>query len=141
MDFDDLDAMLENIVKKIPEKKEELLENVGDIIQEQVRSNIESRVGTSGTGEKEKLIEGVQKVIGSGKGYVAIKPDYSSNSGVNGGNSHLHHLIENGHRIVRNGVVVGFSNGKHMYRDSAEQCEGQIIKMAEDMIDEVVKDD
>lgn len=131
--FDELDKMLEDMLKKIPEKKLELLENVGGIIQRQVRSNIESRVGTSGGGEKGKLISGVEKVIGSGKGYTAVKPDYSKSS--------LHHLIENGHRIVRNGVVVGFANGKHNYRDAITQVEGKIIKLAENMVDEVVKDD
>lgn len=131
-DFSELDNMLENIIKKIPGKKEELMENVGDIIQAQVRSNIESRVGTDGGGEKEKLVAGVGKAIGSKKGYVAIRPDYSSGS-------KLHHLLESGHRIVRNGVVVGFANGTHSYRDSVTQTEGQIIKLAEKMIDEVIE--
>lgn len=133
MDLADLDKMLDNIIKEMPAKKEKLLEGVGDILQKQVISNIESRVNTSSDkGEKAKLIQGVKQVIGSGKGYVAVKPDYEHSS--------LHHLVENGHRIVRNGVVVGYSNGVHAYRDSITQCEGQIMKLAENMVNEVVKD-
>lgn len=134
MDFNDLDKMFSDMLRDIPKKKAELMDKVGDILQEQVVSNIESRVGTKGTGEKEKLIAGVRRVVGSGKGYVAINPDYSKGSNI-------HHLIESGHRIVRNGVVVGFANGIHAYRDSITQCEGEIIKLAEDMINEVVRDD
>lgn len=131
--FDELDKMLEDILKKIPEKKEELLNNVGDIIQEQVRSNIESRVNTSSEkNEKAKLIDGVDKVVGSGKGYVAIKPDWLK--------SGMHSWLESGHRIVKNGVVVGFANGTHSYRDAITQTEGQIIKLAEKMVNEVTKD-
>lgn len=131
MDFGELDKMLNDMIKKIPEQKEKLLEDVGDILEKQVKSNIQSRVGTSGGGEKEKLISGVRKVIGSGKGYVAVNPDYD--------HSRLHHLIENGHAIVNNGVVVGFVNGVHAYRDTLTQSEGQIVKLAEDMVKEVVK--
>lgn len=132
-DFAKLDKMFSDMLRDIPEKKAELMDKVGDLLQEQVISNIESRVGTSGGGKKEKLIAGVRKVVGSGGGYTAINPDYSKGSNI-------HHLIENGHRIVRNGVVVGFVNGKHNYRNALTQSESKIIKLAENMIDEVLGD-
>lgn len=132
MNFDDLDKMFSDMIRRIPEQKAELMDRVGDVMHEQVVNNIQSRVGTSSEkNEKDKLLDGVQIKVGSGKGYVAVKPDYSV--------SKLHHLIENGHRIVRNGVVVGFVNGKHNYRDAIIQCESKIIKLAEDMVKEVVK--
>lgn len=134
MDFDDLDKMLADMIKKIPSKKEELLDKVGNLLSEQVKSNIESRVNTSSDEhEKDKLIEDIEIVKGSGKGYVAVKPSWDK--------SHLNYLIENGHRIVKNDVVVGFVNGKHAYRDSIEQCSDDIKRLAEDMLNEVVKNE
>lgn len=128
-DFEKLDRMLDNIIKTIPEKKKELLENVGEILSNQVKQNISIRIND----ENGTLKSDVKVVPGSKGGYVAVKPSYE--------NTHLNHLIENGHRIVRNGVAIGFVNGKHMYRDSIDQCEQQILNMAKKMIDEVIKDD
>ncbi|WP_189911057.1 hypothetical protein [Clostridium cochlearium] len=125
--FDDLDAMFENIIKEFPQKKKELLENVGNVLEEQVIENINTRT-TEKTGNLEA---GVEKVFGSKGGYVAIKPDYKK--------APHSYLLENGHRIVKNGVVLGFVNGKHMYRDSITQCEDKIMELAENMVNEVVK--
>lgn len=128
-DFEKLDRMLDNIIKKIPGKKKELLNNVGDILSSQVKQNIDSRINDdNGT-----LKSDVKIVPGSRGGYVAVKPSYE--------NTRLNHLIENGHRIVKNGVAIGFVNGKHMYRDSIDQSEQQILSMAQAMIDEVIKGD
>lgn len=126
-DFEKLDRMLENMIKSIPQKKKELLENVGDILSNQIKQNIDNRVNDSNNHIKDDI----EIVLGSKNGYVAVKPSYKKNK--------INHLIENGHRIVKNGVVVGFVNGKHMYRDSVEQCEREILSMAQGMVDEVIK--
>lgn len=127
-DFEKLDKLLEDIVKKMPGKKKELIENAGNILSEQIKKNIDHRVDD----KNNRLKDDVKVVYGSKGGYVAVRPEYK--------NTRANHLIENGHRIVKKGVVIGFVNGKHMYRDSVVQCEGEILKMAEKMIDEVVKE-
>lgn len=126
-DFEKIDRMLENIITTMPEKKKELLEKVGDILSNQIKQNIDSRINDS----NDHLKNDVNVVFGSKSGYVAVKPSYENNN--------INHLIENGHRIVKNGVVLGFVNGKHMYRDSIDQCESDILSMAQAMIDEVIK--
>jgi len=128
-DFEKLDKMLDGIIKKIPDKKQELLESVGNLLSSQVKQNINSRVND----EHSRLTDDVKIMFGSKSGYVQVRPEYKR--------THSNHLIENGHRIVKNGFVLGFVNGKHMYRDSAVQCEGEILKMAEKMVDEVIKND
>lgn len=128
MDFDDLDKMLGDIAKEFPKKKKQLVKKAGDILEQNVKNNINSRT-TAKTGN---LINGVKKVTGSGGGYVAIKPDYKR--------APHSFLLENGHRIVKNGVVLGFVNGVHVYRDSATQSEGEILKMAQGIVDEMVKE-
>lgn len=130
-DFNKLDFMFENIIQTIPEKKKELLEKVGDKLEKQVKENIIERV--DGANEGSNLVKGVEKVFGSKNGYVAVKPNYNV--------APHSHLVENGHRIVRNDVNIGHTNGKHMYRDSIQQCEDEIIKLAFEMIDEVIGND
>lgn len=128
-DFEKVDKMLDNIIKTMPEKRVELFENVGGLISNQVKENIDNRVND----ENNHIKNDVEIVMGSKGGYVAVKPSYED--------TNIAHLIENGHRIVRNGIVLGFVNGKHIYRDSVEQCEEKIINMGKDMISEVIKDD
>lgn len=128
-DFEKLDRTLDNTIKAMPEKKVELFENVGGLISNQVKENIDNRVND----ENNHIKNDVEMVMGSKGGYVAVKPSYED--------TNIAHLIENGHRIVRNGIVLGFVNGKHVYRDSVEQCEEKIISMAKDMISEVIKYD
>lgn len=126
-DFEKLDKYFDDMIKKMPEKKKELLENVGEIFTTQAKENIDSRVNDDYNNIKNDL----KIVYGSGGGYVALKPSYK--------NTKVHHLIENGHRIVKNGVVVGFVNGKHMYRDIPEQVGNEIYSMAQKMLNEVTK--
>lgn len=127
-DLNKLDKMLDNIIKTVPGKKRELLEEVGNILEQQVKLNIAERVDQ----KSGNLGKGVEKIFGSKNGYVAIKPNY--------GMAPHTHLVEDGHKVVKNNVVVGFVNGKHMYRDSIEQCEGDILAMANKMVEEVVKE-
>lgn len=129
MNLSELDKMLDNIIKTVPGKKRELLEEVGDILEQQVKFNIAERVEP----KSGNLGKGVEKVFGSKNGYVAIKPNY--------GIAPHTQLVEKGHRIVKNGINTGkFAKGKFMYRDSIQQCEGDILAAANRMVKEVVKE-
>ncbi len=125
--FDELDQMFDDLLKKFPQKKRELVKNIGDKMYNQVISNIDSTVKEDGTGN---LKAGVTKMLGSKGGYAAVKPNY--------GIAPHTHLVEDGHRIIKNGNVVGWVNGKHMYRDALEQVADEAEKMAGDMVDELV---
>lgn len=124
--WEELDKMFENLLKRFPEKKKELMEDVAQEMYLQVLTNIAETVEPK-TGN---LGKGVKKVIGSNGGYAAVKPDYSI--------APHSHLIEDGHRIIRNGKVVGWANGKHMYRNALDQVADDIEGMAQDMINELV---
>lgn len=124
--FEELDQMFDNLLKNFPQAKKELMEDVGDKMYDQVIKNIDSTV-KEGTGN---LKAGVIKVLGSKGGYAAVKPNYEIAPHT--------HLIEDGHRVIRGGKIVGWANGKHMYRNALEQVSDEVEKMAESMIDELV---
>ncbi|MCT4544439.1 MAG: hypothetical protein N4A63_12910 [Vallitalea sp.] len=123
-----LDKMFNDLLAKFPKKKKELVKEAGDLMYEQVINNINSSVKENSG----KLKEGVTKAVGSKGGYVAIRPDYKIAPHTN--------LIENGHNVVRGGEIIGWANGKHMYRNALEQASDQIIDKAEKMIDDLVGD-
>lgn len=126
--INELDKMFDDLLTKFPKKKKELVEEAGDLMYEKVINNINSTVKEN-TG---KLKEGVIKVVGSKGGYTAIRPNYKIAPHTD--------LIENGHKIVRGGKIIGWVNGKHMYRDALEQVGDEIINKAEKMIDDLVGD-
>lgn len=127
-DFDKVDNMFDSILKKFPEKRKKLVERVGTIMYDQVVNNIDSKVKQ----DTKKLKQGITKKISSGGGHVTAEPNYSiaPNSA----------LIEEGYKKVREGNIVGWVNGKHMYRDALNQASDEIINEVEKMIDELVGD-
>lgn len=48
------------------------------------------------------------------------------------------HLIENGHKVVRNGKVVGWVSGKHMYRNAINELADELERSGEEMINNLV---
>lgn len=128
MELDELDKRLGEILDKFPQKRRELVENVGEKMYQQVLRNIDSCV-KEGTGD---LKRGVSKEIGSRGGYAAIRANYKIAPHAN--------LVENGHKIVRGGKVVGWVAGKHMYRNTINQVENEIIQEAEEMLEKLVGD-
>lgn len=127
MDLDELDKKFDKLMKHFPQARRELVEECGDKLYQKVISNI-SQVNEN-TGN---LKNGVKKVIGSRGGYTAVRPDFKIAPHT--------HLIENGHKIVRNGRVVGWVSGKHMYRNALNELANELEQSAEEMLDKLVGD-
>lgn len=127
MDLDELGKEFDQILNQFPQARRELVEECGDKLYQKVISNI-SQVNEN-TGN---LKRGVKKVIGSKGGYSAIRADFKVAPHT--------HLIENGHRIVRNGKVVGWVPGKHMYRNALNELANELEQSAEQMLDKLVGD-
>lgn len=127
-DFKALDKAFENMIKNFPGARRSLVESVGDKLEKQVKSNIDNTTEEH-TG---KLKNGVKKVVGSRGGYVAVKPDYSIAPHT--------HLVENGHKLIRNGQILGWVPGKHMYRNAINATANEIEAEAEKMLDKLVEE-
>lgn len=142
----DLDQEFEKMLQKFPQARRELVENAGEKMEAKVLKNIESSTKEQ-TGH---LREGVTKKVGSGGGYAAVRNDPKKAPNA--------HLVEFGHRIVKGGplkvpkkelegssprnqgAVIGWVEGKHMYRNALNELEGELIQDAEDMIEKVLGD-
>ena len=126
MDLSDLDREFEKLIKQFPQARRQLVEEAREKMYNKVIANIEMSVDEK-TGN---LKQGVTKHTGSGGGYSAVRPDW--------GIAPHTHLIENGHKIIRNGKVVGWAPGKHMYRNALNELADELERDAEKMIDDLV---
>lgn len=127
MDLYDLDKDFERLLKKFPQARRELVEECGEKMYQKVLSNISQVDEKTGN-----LRKGVKKVVGSRGGYSAVRADFKIAPHT--------HLVENGHKIVRNGKVVGWVSGKHMYRNALNELANELEQSAEQMIDKLVGD-
>lgn len=127
MDLYDLDKDFEQLLKKFPQARRELVEECGEKMYQKVLSNISQVDEKTGN-----LRKGVKKVVGSRGGYSAVRADFKIAPHT--------HLVENGHKIVRNGKVVGWVSGKHMYRNALNELANELEQSAEQMIDKLVGD-
>ena len=128
MDLYDLDKEFEKLIKQFPNARRKLVENSGEKLFEKVCNNIR-RDTKEYTGN---LVEGCELHIGSGGGYSAVR----ANNRV----APHTHLVENGHKLIRNGQVVGWVPGKHMYRNALNELADELERDAEKMLDELVGD-
>jgi hypothetical protein len=99
-------------------------------------NNVMNNISNDVKEDSGNLKKGQKKVIGSGGGYAAVRPDYRIAPHT--------HLIESGHKVMRkdkNGNLkqIGFVNGKHMYERALVQSEPGIIKEAEALASKVVE--
>ena len=127
MDLYDLDKDFEELLKKFPQARRELVEECGEKMYQKVLSNISQVDEKTGN-----LRKGVKKVVGSRGGYSAVRADFKIAPHT--------HLVENGHKIVRNGKVVGWVSGKHMYRNALNELANELEQSAEQKIDKLVGD-
>ncbi|WMI81595.1 hypothetical protein [Anaerotignum sp. MB30-C6] len=147
----DLDKAFSRMLDEFPKERQKLVESAGEKMYQGVILNIEKDTG-EGSGNLKKS---VQKKIGSGGGYAAIRPDR--------GIAPHTHLVENGHEVVARGKskknlkrtkkrVVStkgksfgegsaeWVNGKFMYRNALTKLKRELYHDAEDMRERLVKD-
>lgn len=139
----DLEQSFQDMIDKFPEERRKLVTSAGEKMHKKVLQNID-RDTKEKTGN---LREGCYLAIGSEGGYAAVR------------NNHLRaphaHLVEFGHRAIKgaktkkgkhgqtvnikgSGRVVGWVQGKHMYRNAMNELEDELTQDAEKMIDKLV---
>ncbi len=147
----DIDRAFSKIIEELPDRRRTLVNNAGEKMYQGVMRNIDSNTNEgSGT-----LKRGVEKKIGSGGGYAAVRPNHAIAPHT--------HLVENGHRVVARGkskkkygkkakksagrVRKGFGegaeewvNGKFMYRNALTSLESELRRDSKNALERLVKD-
>lgn len=148
----DLDKAFAKMLEDFPKERRELVESAGEKMYQGVMRNIEADTDES-TGNLKK---GVEKKVGSGGGYAAVRPNHDTAPHT--------HLVENGHAVVARGKSrnkknlkktkkrvasvrgKGFGegsttwvNGKFMYRNALTKLKGELKRDSEEMAERLVK--
>lgn len=136
----DLDKAFEKMMEKFPEKRRELVENAGEKMHKKVLRNID----TDTKEDTGRLRDACYLAIGSEGGYAAVRNNHRKAPHA--------HLVEFGHKLVKgaktkegkygqtvkvkgSGRVIGWVNGKHMYRNALTEMEDELVRDAEKMIE------
>jgi len=128
-----LDILMESInktLKNMPEQRKVFHAKAGKIILRKVKEKTPYGSNRkSGTHLKDAIIE----IVGSGGGYVSVKPDYKKAPHA--------YLVEKGHREFDfNGIPTGnFVKGVHMFENGAKDSESELENLAEKFVDEIAR--
>lgn len=126
--FDDIFKKLEEISENTDQKTKNFLKNQSKILKKKVMSNAKARIKKKTGKYLKKIKEG--KIYKFNEGYS--RRVYSS--------APHGHLIEEGHRIVKDGQEIGRVKGKWILRDSANEFADEFEKNSEGFLDELFKD-
>lgn len=130
----ELTDSLNELVRKYPDKAGELLEKDAKKLRKLVAKSFKEGTKSDGTSKRSLAKIGSYKVtkaqgIGTDQ-YVDISAKAP----------HFH-LVENGHdRYNRKGEKIGWTEGKHIMRETAKKFESEMPQHIEDMIDELLKE-
>lgn len=119
--FEQFTKNLDKIIKQYPQFKKELYNEAAPIMEQAVKSNISLSTNRK-TGN---LITGQKKAVGSKGGYAVVKPDWEKAPHT--------HLLEDGHRLVKNKDIIGWVAGRHFYQKAHIQASNKIKELANQM--------
>jgi len=133
--LDDLDSRFANVLNELPDERRQMHVEVGAAVKEKVRSEISS----SGINDRNGRVRGWQEYqVGSGGGYVAVRPMSGGEHGKNPGA--ITNYLESGHKVrgpsgrairrrksrARQQRVKGF----HFYERASAQAQTVAIEAA-----------
>ena len=131
--LEELERDLTKAVKQCPEEAKETLKVLGREFRKTAYKNANRALNkhVRKEGDKKGAIKRKwdSKVVGDSVGMAALI-----------WNSARHfHLVENGHKLVRNGTTVGFVPGKHIMEKTREEYKEVVPERFERMIDDILK--
>lgn len=126
--FDEVFEKLEEISRNTDKETKKFLKSQTKILKKKVINNATTRI--------KKKTGNYLKKIKEGKIYTF---DGSYSRRVYSAAPHGH-LIEEGHRIVKDGKEIGRTKGKWILRDSANEFANEFEKNSEGFLDELFKE-
>ena len=134
-DVSELDKYSAEILKiaqsDMPRESKKFMKTEGrklrNITRKKARKKVKKR-----TGNYLKGIKTGKTYIYKGNGGLAIRV-YAGNP------AHHAHLIEKGHRIVKNGKELGFVKGYNVYKEAGEEFQNEFFNDTEKFIEETAE--
>ena len=139
----------DKLLETFPDKKRELLENLGSQLLDDVRQKIGGKTG------KDSVQDWQERYVGSKNGYVAVRPKADTYKVTKGGKKyavgHVTNAIENGHKhrrpiqVRRPGyrykarIKYAAVPGKHFYAQTRSQLDSLAQSQVADLAGEIVR--
>ena len=139
MSLEQMGNRMGDFIREFPNNRRGLMVDVGQLLESEVRENVGAIKEHTGN-----LKKAITTTVASGGGYVSVKNNHSI--------APHGHLIENGHyvsisRKSNDGSGTRtkehketFVPGKFMYQNALDNCEDEILRKAESMIADSLRD-
>ena len=125
---------LEKAIKKAPAQAEETLVELAIEFKNSAKKKANAEMKTHKYAESQK-----RKAIRRKWGHKLV--DDNLGAAVLIWNSARHfHLVENGHQLVRGGLVIGFVPGKHIMEKTRSDYKDIVPERFEKMVDDILKE-
>ena len=135
--FDGLEELqhdLEKAIKKAPEQAEETLIELAKEFKNSAKKKADAELKPHKREEEQK-----KKAIRRKWGHKLIDDHLGATVLVWNSARHFH-LVENGHKLVRGGRVIGFVPGKHIMEKTRNEYEDIVPKRFEKMVDDILRE-
>lgn len=140
--IDELNSDIADLLEKFPEMRRKLHGEFADVIKRRVDIEIGMTIDDS-QGEVKRW---QTKYVGSGGGYAAVRAVDTSTGNESPGA--ITNYLESGHKIrrptgtnkrYRPRIKKIYVDGRHFYERASKTIEAEIISIAEDFADEIIK--
>lgn len=113
--------------RNFPKESKRVMGKVGNEAKKIVKSEVKRRVGTKTGNYLRSIKRGKVFISNSAELTVRVFPSYKIAPHA--------HLIESGHRLVKNGSEVGFAQGKRVFEHAGRAIERDFNRIVEEEID------
>ncbi len=127
---------LRAVEQSLPKECKKFIRTEGNKLKKATKAKAKQRVKKK-TGAYHSSIKRGKVYLYSGNGGISVRV-YAGKSSQNKKTAHHAHLLEYGHRLVKNDREIGFVRGYHVFGDSAREFEPEFHNDTEDFLDEAV---
>lgn len=129
---------LKNYEKKLIKMAHDTLPKESKQFLRKAGSKLKTKTSKTARSLVKKKNNNYYKSIKRGKAYKWTKGDGAWAIRVYSSAPHAH-LIENGHRLIRNGKEVGFVQGKFVFKKAQKSFESEYYELTQKWIDELLR--
>lgn len=131
--LEELQESFDEIIRKYPDKAGELLQANARRLRKDVVEEVKKVTDDYGNSKKSLAKAGSYK--------ISQLQGYGPNQYIEISAKSPHfHLVEHGHKLVKNGVNIGFVPGKHMMENTIKRHQEIVPDTVSNMLEEILKE-